>query len=78
MSLATRSGSAELKYCIYPSLLLRPACLVSVVVERHQHGGVRMLFPYVSFLFVFFLVGWDLRHQVVRPLLAYCTASDDR
>jgi hypothetical protein len=26
----------------------------------------------------FFLVGWDLRHQVLRPLLAYCTAPDDR
>jgi hypothetical protein len=28
--------------------------------------------------FQFFLVGWDLRHQVLRPLLAYCTAPDDR
>jgi hypothetical protein len=27
---------------------------------------------------VFFLVGWDLRHQVLRPLLAYYTAPDDR
>jgi hypothetical protein len=26
----------------------------------------------------FFFVGWDLRHQVLRPLLAYCTAPDDR
>jgi hypothetical protein len=26
----------------------------------------------------FFLVGWDLRHQVLRPLLAYCTAPDDK
>jgi hypothetical protein len=26
----------------------------------------------------FFLVGWDLRHQVLRPLLTYCTAPDDR
>jgi hypothetical protein len=25
-----------------------------------------------------FFVGWDLRHQVLRPLLAYCTAPDDR
>jgi hypothetical protein len=25
----------------------------------------------------FFFVGWDLRHQVLRPLLAYCTAPDD-
>jgi hypothetical protein len=23
-------------------------------------------------------VGWDLRHQVLRPLLAYCTAPDDK
>jgi hypothetical protein len=27
---------------------------------------------------VFFLGGGDLRHQVLRPLLAYCTAPDDR
>jgi hypothetical protein len=27
---------------------------------------------------VFFFVGWELRHQVLRPLLAYCTAPDDR
>jgi hypothetical protein len=27
---------------------------------------------------VFYFVGWDLRHQVLRPLLAYCTAPDDR
>jgi hypothetical protein len=27
---------------------------------------------------VFFLVGWDVRHQVLRPLLAYCTAPNDR
>jgi hypothetical protein len=25
-----------------------------------------------------FFVGWDLRHQVVRPLLAYCTDPNDR
>jgi hypothetical protein len=29
------------------------------------------------FFFVFF-VGWDLLHQVLRPLLAYCTAPNDR
>jgi hypothetical protein len=27
---------------------------------------------------IFFLVGWDLRHQVLRPLLAYCTAPDEK
>jgi hypothetical protein len=26
----------------------------------------------------FLLVGWDLRHQVLRTLLAYCTAPNDR
>jgi hypothetical protein len=31
-----------------------------------------------NYLFIFLLVGWDLRHQVLRPLLAYCTAPDDR
>jgi hypothetical protein len=29
-------------------------------------------------LLLLLLVGWDLRHQVLRPLLAYCTAPDDR
>jgi hypothetical protein len=33
---------------------------------------------YVGFGLYFFFVGWDLRHQVLRPLLAYCTAPDDR
>jgi hypothetical protein len=27
---------------------------------------------------VFFFMGWNLHHQVLRPLLAYCTAPDDR
>jgi hypothetical protein len=37
-------------------------------------------FPiHYSNIYTFFLkVGWDLRHQVLRPLLAYCTAPDDR
>jgi hypothetical protein len=26
---------------------------------------------------LFFFMGWDLRHQVLRPLLAYCTVPDD-
>jgi hypothetical protein len=30
-----------------------------------------------SFLLLL-LVGWDLRHQVLRPLLTYCTAPNDR
>jgi hypothetical protein len=29
-------------------------------------------------LLLLLLVGWDLRHQVLRQLLAYCTAPDDR
>jgi hypothetical protein len=33
----------------------------------------------IIILFIFLLVlGWDLRHQVLRPLLAYCTAPDER
>jgi hypothetical protein len=36
-------------------------------------GRPNLFFPVSSFL-----VGWDLRHQVLRPLLAYCTAPDDR
>jgi hypothetical protein len=28
-------------------------------------------------IFLLSLVGWDLRHQVLRPLLAYFTAPDD-
>jgi hypothetical protein len=38
-----------------------------------------LILPLISVLTApFFLVGWDLRHQVLRPLLAYCTAPDDR
>jgi hypothetical protein len=33
---------------------------------------------YHSYICNFFLVGWDLRHQVLQPLLTYCTAPDDR
>jgi hypothetical protein len=32
----------------------------------------------IVFLLLLLLAGWDLRHQVLRPLLAYCTAPDDR
>jgi hypothetical protein len=32
----------------------------------------------VLLLLLLLLVGWDLRHQVLRPLLAYWTAPDDR
>jgi hypothetical protein len=31
-----------------------------------------------QFMELVFFVGWDLRHQVLRPLVAYCTAPDDR
>jgi hypothetical protein len=37
-----------------------------------------LLVWYFVSVYFFFLVGWDLRHQVLRPLLAYCTAPDDR
>jgi hypothetical protein len=33
---------------------------------------------YYYFAAFFFFVWWDLRHQVLRPLLAYCTSPDDR
>jgi hypothetical protein len=36
-----------------------------------------MLYHGSSSRWAFFLVGWDLRHQVLRPLLAYCTAPND-
>jgi hypothetical protein len=35
------------------------------MVEVCEHGNV-------------LLVGWDLRHQVLQPLLAYCTAPNDK
>jgi hypothetical protein len=38
--------------------------------HAHRHSEANLL--------AFFLVGLDLRHQVLRPLLAYCTAPDDR
>jgi hypothetical protein len=39
---------------------------------------LKMGADHLNFIYAFFLVGWDLRHQVLRPLLAYCTAPDDR
>jgi hypothetical protein len=33
--------------------------------------------PFFFFSFFFPPMGWDLRHQVLRPLLAYCIAPDD-
>jgi hypothetical protein len=30
------------------------------------------------FVLLLLLVWWDLRHQVLRPLLAYCTAPNDK
>jgi hypothetical protein len=40
----------------------------------HKRQDTYWISPSLSF----FLVGWDLRHQVLRPLLAYCTAPYDR
>jgi hypothetical protein len=34
---------------------------------------------FISVYYFFLLsVGWDLRHQVLRPFMAYCTAPNDR
>jgi hypothetical protein len=35
------------------------------------------LLSFLRLSFLFLSMGWDLRHQVLRPLLAYCTAPDD-
>jgi hypothetical protein len=43
--------------------------------EKYHLGHDAVYSGTVSF---FFLVGWDLRHQVLRPLLAYCTAPNNR
>jgi hypothetical protein len=44
-----------------------------------MHTLNRKLFrPAVVFYFFLLLLGWDLRHQELRPLLASCTAPDDR
>jgi hypothetical protein len=32
----------------------------------------------ITLFYYYYYLGWDLRHQVLRPLLAYCTAPDDR
>jgi hypothetical protein len=53
------------------------------VTKAYEDNHVYSLFLFVvaNVVFVvvlFFLVGWDLRHQVLRPLLAYCTAPNDR
>jgi hypothetical protein len=44
--------------------------------RKHFHSSCRHKVP--SKWCYFFLVGWDLRHQVLRPLLAYCTSPNDR
>jgi hypothetical protein len=46
-------------------------------------SNVYVIYPCVTkrewiILKFYFFMGWDLRHQVLRPLLAYCTAPDDR
>jgi hypothetical protein len=41
---------------------------VLLELDKHEQGEITL----------FFWVGCDLRHQVLRPLLAYCTAPDDR
>jgi hypothetical protein len=34
---------------------------------------IKKCLPFMELEGFFSLVGWDLRHQVLRPLLAYCT-----
>jgi hypothetical protein len=49
--------------------------LIDAAVKVPGCNQGRIVLP---FLLLLLLVGWDLRHQVLRPLLAYCTAPDDR
>jgi hypothetical protein len=42
------------------------------------NSNVRSLFILKCIFLFLLLVGWDLRHQILRPLLAYCTAPNDR
>jgi hypothetical protein len=47
-------------------------------IELNAAAGVLEVSSLLSTIYLFFLVEWDLRHQVLRPLLAYCTAPNDR
>jgi hypothetical protein len=56
-------------------------------INYHKHFWISHLVAVLSLrphkfkrpaCWYFFLVGWDLRHQVLRPLLAYCTAPNYR
>jgi hypothetical protein len=49
-----------------------------LIPSTKLHRHLLIFSDVASHMRVFFFVGWDLRHQVLRPLLAYCTAPDDR
>jgi hypothetical protein len=55
-------------------VLTRISMLIAYRIDTHVLRYMLQVSPTATFFFV----GWDLRHQVLRPLLAYCTAPDDR
>jgi hypothetical protein len=53
--------------------------MVTNISEEWWLHFLRGIWGHLSYADVhFFCVWWDLRHQVLRPLLAYCTAPNDR
>jgi hypothetical protein len=54
------------------------ATLLRVRHEEHWEHRMRLATHVKDHIFFILLAGWDLRHQVLRPLLAYCTAPNDR
>jgi hypothetical protein len=50
----------------------------NLLFSVHASNSSAPIKSFIAGITSFFLVGWDLRHQVLRPLLAYCTAPNDR
>jgi hypothetical protein len=78
---AQNANRLQYQVKILPFVYLPPAPTVIAILNCHSSmnfTSYHTTSPQMTFVIVFFLVGWDLRHQVLRPLLAYCTAPDDR
>jgi hypothetical protein len=53
-------------------LVTPPDSYITVIERALIHSGYELRQSFFSFS-----MGWDLRHLVLWPLLAYCTAPDD-
>jgi hypothetical protein len=75
--------SVRLKHGLIGGAPVHTGCLLyhqftETSIERKDIAEFKKRCGLGQIISFFFFVGWDLRHQVLRPLLAYCTAPDDR